>query len=156
MGRSGFNISWDDFISIFFLKMQTNEKPYAKSKLAVWGFSFCFPSNSYAFASIFLLLEPWEQRGNMNSVGGWYPGFSQHQMLVIRSKSRRQTKTSLVCVFSEMQRTGEEQIFHVSHLVCMHSAVSNRADFFYITLLFTSMRAGLLWIKISTRGKEHF
>lgn len=58
---------WAEVVSIFhemilslffFLKMQTNEKLYAKSKPDVWGFSFCFPSSSHVFASIFLLLEP--------------------------------------------------------------------------------------------------
>lgn len=51
-------------------------------------------------------------------------------MLMIWNKSRRQAKTSLVCVFSEVQRTDKEQIFHVNHHVCMHVAGSNRAEFF--------------------------
>lgn len=52
---------------------------------------------------------------------------------MIWSKSRRQTKTSLVCVFSEVQRTDKEQIFHASHHAYTHSTDSNRADFFFFS-----------------------
>lgn len=87
---------------------------------------------SIFFIHILIVLDPWEERGNISSVGSW----------VEWSVSRKQTKTATVCLYSAMCKTADkQQIFHVNFCACKHFKIivcgSSRADFLFTAHYFS-------------------